>query len=105
MKQLDPFLNRRTGNERQQALELAALVQAQRQQAIANGETPKRVQMLPAMNKTHRVHHLEYFAMKAKGGPKPRGLRDIDHGGFGTNVGRWNRGKLTNGSFRLKGEK
>jgi hypothetical protein len=90
MKTLDPFLNRRTGDERKQALELAALAAEHRQQALDNGTHFPRVKMLPALCKLHRVHHLEYFACKAKGGPKPRGIRPA---GFGTNVARWNRGK------------
>jgi len=90
MKQLDPFLNKRTGDERNQALQLAALAAEHRATALANGETPKRVTMLPSLNKSHRVHHLEYFACKAKGGPLNRGIRPA---GFGTNVSRWGRGK------------
>ena len=90
MKQLAPFLNARTGNERAQALELAALVQAQRAQALETGEAIARVKILPTLNKTHRIHHLEHFAMKAKGGPLNRGIRPA---GFGTNVSRWGRGK------------
>lgn len=90
MKHLDPFLNARTGNEREQALQLAALAAEHRATQLANGETPKRVTMCPPLNKTHRVHHLEYFAAKAKGGPLNRGIRPA---GFGTNVSRWSRGK------------
>jgi hypothetical protein len=88
MKQLDPFLNARTGAERSQALELAALVQAQRAKALETGESFARIKMLPAMTKSHRVHHLEQFSAKAKGAPLNRGIRPA---GFGTNVSRWNK--------------
>ena len=91
MKTLDPFLPKhRTGAEREQALQLAALVAEQRAKALETGENFARIKMLPSLNKSHRVCHLDYFAAKAKGGPLNRGIRPA---GFGTNVSRWGRGK------------
>lgn len=100
-----PRNERITPDERCDALALARLAQAAIDDAITTGERGFTVAKLEPLNPRHRVSYLETFAMRAKGGPKPRILRDIDHGGFGTNVGRWGRGKLTNGNFRLKGEK
>jgi hypothetical protein len=98
-----PLRERITSDERCDALALARLAQAAIDNATNTGERGFTVTKLAPLNPKHRVSHLEIAAMRAKGGPKPRGLRDIDHGGFGTNVGRWGKGKLTHGSFKLKG--
>jgi hypothetical protein len=97
-----PRNERITPDERCDALALARLAQAAIDDATSTGERSFTVTKLAPLNPRHRVHYLETFAMRAKGGPKPRIIRNIDRPGFGTNVGRWNKGKLTNGSFRLK---
>lgn len=97
-----PRNERITPDERCDALALARLAQAAIDDATATGERGFTVAKLEPLNPRHRVSYLETFAMRAKGGPKPRGLRDIDHGGFGTNVGRWDRGHTLTKTFHLK---